>query len=89
MKITNLVKDDLRFRLLEQSYLRGFDVLAEFSIDTAGMALDDDVEVECAVGRGHRLYSDRGLLACPCHWPAAKVERFVRALRLYQNPRAN
>ena len=45
--------------------LHGFDVLGEFSIDTAGMALDDDVEVECSVGRGHRLYLGRGLLACP------------------------
>ena len=53
--------------------LHGFDVLGEFSIDTAGMALDDDVQVEWAAGCGHRLYSDRGLLECPCHWPAAKV----------------
>ena len=45
--------------------LHGFDVLGEFSIDTARMALDDDVEVECAVGCVHRLYSDRGLLECP------------------------
>ena len=27
------------------------------------MALDDDVEVECAVGRGHRLYSDRRVVS--------------------------
>ena len=43
--------------------LHGFYVLGEFSIDTAGMALDDDVEVECAVGRGHRLYSDRRVVS--------------------------
>ena len=56
-------------------------VLGEFSIDTAGMALDDDVEVECAVGRGHRLYSDRGPLECPCHWPAVRVVQVAWALQ--------
>ena len=45
--------------------LRGFDVLGEFSIDTAGMALDDVVQVECASGCGHRLYSDREPLSVP------------------------
>ena len=61
--------------------LRGFDVLGEFSIDTAGMAMDDVVEVECAVGRGHRLYSDRGSFKCPCHWPAAKAVQIARTLQ--------
>ena len=37
------------------------------------MTLNDDVQVECAAGCGHRLYSDRGPFECPCHWPAAKV----------------
>ena len=44
--------------------LYDFDVLGEFSIDTAGMALDDVVQVEYAAGCGHRLYSDRG----PVEW---------------------
>ena len=56
-------------------------MLGEFSIDTAGMALDDDVEVECAVGRGHRLYSDRSPLECPCHWPAVRVVQVAWALQ--------
>ena len=46
----------------------------------AGMVLDDVVQVECAVGCGHRLYSDRGALECPCHWPSAKVSRAALAL---------
>ena len=54
---------------------------------TAGMVLDDIVEVDCAAGCGHRLYSDRGPVECPCHWPAAKVAQVARALRLYKNPR--
>ena len=45
-----------------------------------GMALDDIVQVECSVGCGHRLYSDRGTLECPCHWPSAKVSRAALAL---------
>ena len=44
-----------------------------FQLLTAGMALEDVVQVECAAGCGHRLYSDRGPFECPCHWPAAKV----------------
>ena len=32
---------------------------------TAGMVLDEVVQVECAAGCGHRLYSDRGPLECP------------------------
>ena len=48
--------------------LHGFYVLGEFSIDTAGIVLDDDVEVECAVGRGHRLYSDGGRFAPGVWW---------------------
>ena len=34
----------------------------------AGMVLDDVVEVDRAAGCGHRLYSDRGPVECPCHW---------------------
>ena len=45
-----------------------------------GMALDDIVQVECSAGCGHRLYSDRGALECPCHWPSAKVSRAALAL---------
>ena len=40
---------------------------------TAGMVLDDVRQVECAARCGHRLYSDRGPVECPCHWPTAKV----------------
>ena len=62
--------------------LYDFDVLGEFSIDTAGMALDDVVQVECAAGCGHRLYSDRG----PVEWTlplvtAVKVARVAQALQ--------
>ena len=49
---------------------------------TAGMTLVDVVQVECAAGCGHRLYSDRGLFECPCHWPAAVVGQVARALYL-------
>ena len=44
------------------------------------MVLDDVVFVECAAGCGHRLYSDRGPLECPCHWPPAKAVQVGRAL---------
>ena len=50
------------------------------SLLTAGMVLDDVVQVDCAAGCGHRLYSDRGRLECPCHWPAAKVAQIARAM---------
>ena len=36
---------------------------------TSGMTLDDDVQVECSAGCGHRLYSDRGSFECPCCRP--------------------
>ena len=45
---------------------------------TAVMVLDD---VDCAAGCGHRLYSDRGPVECPCHWPAGKVIQVARALQ--------
>ena len=44
------------------------------------MVLDDVVFVECAAGCGHRLYSDRGPLECPCYWPPAKAAWVARAL---------
>ena len=47
----------------------------------AGMVLDDVVQVECAGGQSQRLYSDRGALECPCHWPSAKVSRAALALQ--------
>ena len=46
------------------------------------MVLDDVVFVECTAGCGHRLYSDRGPLECPCHWPPAKAVQVGRALLL-------
>ena len=44
------------------------------------MALDDVVQVECAAGCGHRLYSDRPL-ECPCHWSPEKAAKVERALQ--------
>ena len=44
------------------------------------MVLDDVGLVDCAAGCGHRLYSDRGPVECPCHWPAAKAVAVARAL---------
>ena len=46
------------------------------------MVLADVVFLECAAGCGHRLYSDRGPLECPCHWPPAKAVQVGRALLL-------
>ena len=46
-----------------------------------GMALDDVVLVDCAAGCGHRIYSGRGPLECPCHWPPAKAAWVARALQ--------
>ena len=43
------------------------------------MDLEAVVEVECAAGCGHRLYSDRGPVVCPCHWPAKKSAALTRA----------
>ena len=47
---------------------------------TAGMVLDDVVQVDCSLGCGHRLYSDRGSFECPCHWSAGVVSKAVRML---------
>ena len=38
------------------------------------------VQVKCAAGCGHPIYSDRGRVVCPCHWPAAAVARVGRTL---------
>ena len=51
---------------------------------TAGMVLDNVVPVECSVGCGHWLYSDRGPLVCPCHWSPARVSLFTRSLEKVQ-----
>ena len=45
------------------------------------MDLEAVVEVECAAGCGHRLYSDRGPVVCPCHWPAARVAQVARGMK--------
>ena len=46
----------------------------------SAMVLGDVVQVDCAAGCGHRLYSDRGPLECPCHWPPAKAAQVAWAL---------
>ena len=46
----------------------------------SAMVLDDAVQVECFAGCGHWLYSDRGPLECPCHWPPAKAAHVVRVV---------
>ena len=50
------------------------------SLMAIAMVLDDVVLVECVAGCGHLLYSDRGPLECPCHWPAARAVQVARAL---------
>ena len=46
------------------------------------LPLDNVQQVDCsAAGCGCRLYSDRGRLACPCHWPAAKAAAAGRTLQ--------
>ena len=52
------------------------------SLLASAMVLDDAVLVDCAAGCGHRLYSDRGPLECPCHWPPAKAAWVARALQV-------
>ena len=49
---------------------------------TSSMSLADVVQVQCSAGCGHRLYSDRGPFACPCHWPAATVARVANVLQV-------
>lgn len=45
---------------------------------TARMGLDGLTLVDCALRCGHRLYSNRGPIQCPCHWPSALVVRLSR-----------
>ena len=52
------------------------------SLMASAMVLFDVVLVDCAAGCGHRLYSGRGLLECPCHWPPAKAAWVARALQV-------
>ena len=52
------------------------------SLMASAMVLFDAVLVDCAAGCGHRLYSDRGPLECPCHWPPAKAAQVARALQV-------
>ena len=52
------------------------------SLLASAMVLDDAVLVDCAAGCGHLLYSDRGPLECPCHWPPAKAAWVARALQV-------
>ena len=42
------------------------------------MDLEAVVQVECAAGCGHLVYSDRGLVECPCHWPATMAVQVAR-----------
>ena len=49
---------------------------------TSRMSLADIVQVQCSSGCGHRLYSDRGAFACPCHWSPAQVARAAAALQV-------
>ena len=54
------------------------------AIVASSMDLDLVELVECSAGCGHRLYSDRGPVECPCHWVAARTARlslaFARAI---------
>ena len=52
------------------------------SLMASAMVLFDAVLVDRAAGCGHRLYSDRGPLECPCHWPPAKAAQVARALQV-------
>ena len=44
------------------------------------MDLEVVVDVDCAVGCGHRLYSDRGPVRCPCCWPVGLAADVFRRL---------
>ena len=52
------------------------------SLMASAMVLFDVVLVDCAAGCGHRIYSGRGPLECPCHWPPAKAAQVARALQV-------
>ena len=50
---------------------------------TAAMRLDNVAMVDCAIpGCSCRLYSDRGPVQCPCHWPVRRVATLTQALDL-------
>ena len=48
---------------------------------TAGMVLEDVIQIDCAAGCGDWLYSDRGPVECPCHWSTARVVELARVLQ--------
>ena len=52
------------------------------SLMASAMVLFDVVLVDCVAGCGHRIYSGRGPLECPCHWPPAKAAWVARALQV-------
>ena len=52
------------------------------SLMASAMVLLDVVLVDCAAVCGHRIYSGRGPLECPCHWPPAKEAQVARALQV-------
>ena len=52
------------------------------SLMASAMVLLDVVLVDCAAGCGHLIYSGRGPLECPCHWPPAKAAWVARALQV-------
>ena len=52
------------------------------SLMASAMVLFDVVLVDCAAGCGHQIYSGRGPLECPCHWPPTKAARVARALQV-------
>lgn len=37
--------------------------------------------VDCTEGCGHQLYSDRGPIRCPCHWPHDQAVQITRELQ--------
>ena len=52
------------------------------AILTTAMPLVNVRQVDCSTaGCGCRVYSDRGPLECPCHWPAARAAAVGRTLQ--------
>ena len=43
------------------------------SLLIARMVLGDVAQAECAAGCGHRLYSGRGPIECPCYWALRRL----------------
>ena len=50
------------------------------SLLVSAMDLEAVVQVECVAGCGHWIYSDRGSLDCPCHWPPEKATQVARII---------